>query len=308
MGLVMLLDAASLYYRAFYGRKGGPRSADGVRLNAVAGTLHATARLIAEHRPELVVACWDVAWRPSWRVALIPEYKAARVSDQVTGAEDTPAELAAQVPIIKDLFEHVGIPVAGAPDCEADDVAGTCAAQWVARGRGRAVIVTGDRDLFQMVNDDTGVSVLYPVKGSGWVTVDGAYLDQRYGVAGGGPAYAEYAVLRGDASDGLPGVRGVGDKTAATLLARHRSLAGVRRAAAADDPAMTPAVRKAVRTANDYLDAAVQVVGVRQDVPVDVDDLLVMARAHRVDPNTLPHTLADENIAKIVDSFRRTVQ
>lgn len=308
MGLVMLLDAASLYYRAFYGRKGGPSTADGVPLNAAAGTLHATARLIAEHRPELVVACWDVAWRPSWRVDLIPDYKAARVADTATGAEDTPAELAVQVPIITDLFTHIGIPIAGAPDFEADDVAGTCAAQWVARGRGPAVIVTGDRDLFQMVDDTAGVSVLYPVKGAGWVTVDGAYLDQHYGVTGGGPAYAEYAVLRGDASDGLPGVRGVGEKTAAALLAKHWSLAGVRRAAAADDPAITPAVRKAIRTASNYLDAAVTVVAVRKDVPVDVDDLLATARAYRAQPGTLPNTLTDENVQKIVDNFRRTVQ
>ncbi|MFT4081108.1 MAG: 5'-3' exonuclease [Nocardioides sp.] len=263
----MLLDTASLYFRAFFGVP-EITAADGTPVNAVRGLLEFIARLVEDYSPSDLVCCWDNDWRPAWRVDLIESYKAHRVVEPGAGAapdvEEVPDPLEAQVPIIREVLAAAGIAVVGVDQMEADDVIGT-----FATGAGMPVeVVTGDRDLFQLVDDAAGVRVLYTARGVGnHDRVDEAWVLARYGVTAA--QYADYATLRGDSSDGLPGVRGVGEKTAAKLLASHHDLAGV--LAAAADPAsiLTASTRSKIEAARRYLAAAPEVVAVRRDLPVD---------------------------------------
>src|SRR5690625_742584 len=252
-GPLLLLDSAAMYFRSFFALPEKMTAPDGTPINAVRGFLDTIARLVTRWQPERVVACWDDDWRPDFRVQAIPSYKAHRVAED--GGEEVPPGLAVQVPIIIDILAALGIPRLGAPGYEADDVIGTLATREVARPeRAQVLVVTGDRDLFQLVDDAAGVSVLYPVRGEKeMVRIDEAWLAEKYAVSSGS-AYADMAILRGDPSDGLPGVAGIGEKTAAGLLAAHGDLAGV--LAAAEDGALTATQRTRVAEAADYLAAA----------------------------------------------------
>jgi 5'-3' exonuclease len=258
----MLLDAASLYFRAFYGVPTSVTAPDGRPVNAVRGFLDMTARLLTAHRPERLVACWDDDWRPAFRVAALPSYKAHRLAPD--GGEETPAELGPQVPVLVDVLAAAGIARVGAPGFEADDVIGTLAT----RARGPVDVVTGDRDLFQLVDDARGIRVLYTARGIADIEpIDEAAVTARYGIPG--RAYADFAVLRGDPSDGLPGVAGVGEKTAAALVREFGDLAGIRAAAArtaVPKPPLTAAVLKKLHAAGNYLDAAPAVVAVARTI------------------------------------------
>ncbi|MDB1089007.1 5'-3' exonuclease [Streptomyces sp. ACA25] len=275
-GRLMLLDTASLYFRAYFGVPDSVRAPDGTPVNAVRGLLDFIARLVQDHRPDELVACMDADWRPQWRVDLIPSYKAHRVAEEVPGgpdAEEVPDTLAPQVPVIEAVLDAIGIARLSAPGYEADDVIGTLAT----RAAGPADIVTGDRDLFQLVDDARGVRVLYPRKGVGDCDlITGDVLRERYGVSPG--QYTEFAVLRGDPSDGLPGVKGIGEKTAAQLLAEYGDLAGVRAAAADPLSKLTPARRRNLVAAAGYLAVAPTVVRVATAVPLpDTDPALPRA-------------------------------
>lgn len=287
MGTLLLLDTASLYFRAFFGVPDTVRAPDGTPVNAVRGLLDMIATLLVERRPTRLVACWDDDWRPAFRVAAIPSYKAHRVAGP-DGAEIVPEALTAQVPVIVEVLAAVGIARLGAPGFEADDVIGTLTAREVARPaaeRDAVEIVTGDRDLFQLVHDEVPVRVLYTQRGIRDLdVVDGARLAERYGVAGG-DAYADMAVLRGDPSDGLPGVAGIGEKTAVALLHRYGSLDGILAALRYVDRGITEAQRRRLHEAADYLAVAPAVVRVARDAPVAaVDDRVPAAPA---DPDRL---------------------
>ena len=272
---LLLLDTASLYHRAFFGVPDTIRSPDGIAVNAVRGLLDMTARLIVSRRPRRIVACWDDDWRPAFRVAAIPSYKAHRLVAGSTNTENTPVDLLPQIPVIVEVLAALGIARVGAPGFEADDVIGTLVARERARPapeRAAVEIVTGDRDLFQLVDDVAGVRVLYPARGiAGLDVVDQARLREKYGVPTG-QAYADMAVLRGDPSDGLPGVRGIGEKTAVALLARYGDLAGVLAARDAGDRALTATQRERLLEAADYLAAAPGVVRVAPDAPLGAFD------------------------------------
>lgn len=262
----MLLDTASLYFRAYFGVPESVKAPDGTPVNAVRGLLEFIDRLVRDHRPDLLVACMDADWRPQWRVDLIPSYKAHRVAEEHASGpdeEEVPDTLSPQVPVIEAVLDAVGIARVGVAGYEADDVIGT----FTARATGPVDIVTGDRDLYQLVDDARGVRVLYPLKGVGTLQItDEAVLREKYGVDG--PGYADLALLRGDPSDGLPGVPGVGEKTAAKLLAEFGDLAGIM--AAVDDPRskLTPAQRTRLDQARPYLEVAPKVVRVAGDVPL----------------------------------------
>ncbi|UCN14260.1 5'-3' exonuclease [Cellulomonas iranensis] len=307
-GRLLLLDSASLYFRAFFGVPDSVRAPDGTPVNAVRGFLEMVARLAAERRPTRLVACWDEDWRPAFRVEAVPSYKAHRVAREVpgtTGVEDVPEALTAQVPVIVDLLAALGVPRLGAAGYEADDVIGTLVAREAARPAGErsAVdVVTGDRDLFQLVDDAVPVRVLYPVKGvKDLLVVDQGVLEERYGVPTG-RAYAEMAVLRGDPSDGLPGVPGIGEKTAAALLRRYGTLADVLAARDAGDRGLTATQRTRLTDAADYLAVAPRVVTVAPDAPVeDADDRLPVAPA---DPDALVELAQRWGVAS---SVRRVV-
>ncbi|MEE4542999.1 5'-3' exonuclease [Streptomyces sp. V4-01] len=275
----MLLDTASLYFRAYFGVPESVKAPDGTPVNAVRGLLDFIARLVSDHSPGALVACMDADWRPQWRVDLIPSYKAHRVADPA-GSEEVPDTLSPQVPVIEAVLDAIGITRIGVPGYEADDVIGTLAAA----SPGPVTVVTGDRDLFQLVDDARGVRVLYPRKGVGDCDViDEQAIAQRYGVRAG--QYADFAALRGDPSDGLPGVKGIGEKTAAELIGQYADLAGVRAAAADPFSKLTPARRRNLLAAGEYLDVAPKVVRVALDVPVPQVDATLPAEP--ADPEVL---------------------
>jgi 5'-3' exonuclease len=284
---LMLLDTASLYFRAFFGIPDSVRAPDGTPVNAVRGLLDFISRLVSDYQPTHLACCWDNDWRPQWRVDLIASYKAHRVEAVVPDAadvEEVPDALEAQIPVIVAVLQAFGIAIVGADGYEADDVIGT-----LATGAGMPVeIVTGDRDLFQLVDDDAAVRVLYTARGVGKLErVTNEVVRAKYGVDAS--QYADMAVLRGDPSDGLPGVPGIGEKTAAALLGSCGDLAGV--LAAAEDPAsgIAPGPRRKLKDAAAYLEAAPAVVAVARDIdlgspelalprtPRDADALVVLA-------------------------------
>lgn len=257
---ILLLDTASLYYRAFFGIPDTLKAPDGTVVNALRGLLDFVASLKVTYEPDAIVACWDDAWRPDWRVELMPTYKTHRLADPDAGAEETPELLSPQVPLIAEALKLVGVPVVGAPDCEADDVIGTIAQHWT----GPVDVVTGDRDLFQLVDDSRAVRVLYTARGVRLLDqVDDAWIQAKYGVSGA--QYIDFAVMRGDPSDGIPGVAGIGEKTAAALIASYGGLPGIQAAAADPDSDIKPKVRENLLASTDYIEAAIKVVTVRPD-------------------------------------------
>jgi 5'-3' exonuclease len=309
MDRLMLLDSASLYFRAFFGVPESVKAPDGSPVNAVRGFLDMVATLVTQRRPRRLVACWDEDWRPAFRVAALPSYKAHRVANLALGTEETPAALEPQVPVIADVLAAFGIPRVGGPGLEADDVAGTLATRATASGPADVDVVTGDRDLFQLVDDDAGVRVLYIGRGvRNLEIVDVARLREKYDVPNG-PGYADLAVLRGDPSDGLPGVPGVGQKTAAALLNRYGSLERLLEALDAGAADLHSGPGRKLLAAREYLAAAPVVVRVVRDAPLpDVDDRLPLTP---VDHDALV-ALADRwgiesSISRLVQAISSTI-
>lgn len=285
---LVLLDGASMWFRSYYGVPSSITAPDGRPVNAVRGFIDSMAVVIGQQRPHRLAVCLDLDWRPQFRVDLIPSYKAHRVAEAEPAGEpdveEVPDDLTPQVDMIMELLDAFGIPAAGAEGFEADDVLGTLAAQERADP---VVVVSGDRDLLQVVSDDpVPVRVLYLGRGLSKATLFGpAEVADQYGVPKdrAGAAYAELALLRGDPSDGLPGVPGVGEKTAATLLAQHHSLDGI--LAAAQDPKtkMAKGLRGKLLKAADYIEAAARVVRVATEAPVSLTtrtDELPLVAAH----------------------------
>jgi 5'-3' exonuclease len=270
-GTLMLLDTPSLYFRAFYGVPESVSGPDGTPTNAIRGLLDFVSHLLERYQPNGLVACMDADWRPAFRVALLPSYKAHRVADVSSGAETVPDLLTPQVAVIESLLDAVGIARLGVAGFEADDVIATLAV----RCPGAVDVVTGDRDLFQLVRDDGPARIVYIARGVGKAEIiDEAAVERKYGIPG--RSYADFAVLRGDPSDGLPGVAGVGDKTAAALITRFGSLQAILAAldAGSDDGFPAGSLTK-LRLARDYLAVAPEVVATRHDVPVgDLDAAL----------------------------------
>ena len=275
----MLLDTAALYFRAFYGVPDTVHPQNGMSVNAVRGLLDIITKLVTQFEPTEVVACWDDDWRPQWRVDLIPTYKTHRVLEVVevsgevdSSIEEVPDLLSPQVPVIREVLGALGIPVVGAAHHEADDVIGTLASV----SPMPVDVVTGDRDLFQLVDDSRGVRVIYTGRGmSNLEVLDDAGLVAKYGIT---PAqYADFAAMRGDASDGLPGVAGVGEKTAVTLLGTFGDLDGIIAGAADPASSMSPSVRAKIIAAADYLKVAPTVVKVVRDLDLPPFDARITA-------------------------------
>ena len=287
-GPVLLLDGASMWFRSYFGVPSSITAPDGRPVNAARGFIDSVATLITRERPDRLVVCLDLDWRPQWRVDLIPSYKAHRVAaevDEVAEAdvEEIPDDLSPQVDMIMEILDAYGIATAGAEGFEADDVLGTLAA---GERRSPVVVVSGDRDLLQLVVDTpVPVRVLYLGRGLSNATMFGpAEVAERYGVPANraGDAYAELALLRGDPSDGLPGVPGVGEKTAATMLTRYGSLGAILAAASDEKSSLPKAFRAKLLAAMDYIEAAEPVVRVARDAPVEIytaDDTLPRSAA-----------------------------
>ena len=255
-----LIDSASLWYRAYYGMPDTLRSPQGEPINAVKGFIDMTARLVNQYQPDRLVLCLDGDWRPSWRVDLFPEYKANRVDDE--GEEELePDLLTPQIPLILDFFEASGIPLVGVDDYEADDVIAT----YSKTEKGPIRIITGDRDLFQLVDDNRNVAVAYLAKGiSNHDLVDLAWIAAKYGIPG--ERYGLFAMIRGDASDGLPGIRGIGEKGAAAIAQSFSSMSEVIDAAHKEDDRLHPTHRKKILADLDYARIAEKLVTCATDI------------------------------------------
>lgn len=240
--MLLLIDYSSMLYRAFHST---PAS---VPLNGVHGLLGTLTRAILERKPDRLALAVDDDWRPQWRVDALPMYKLQRVSEVADPV--TPQEQAG-----RELLQALGFPVLGLAGYEAEDVIATLAE----RTQEPVEILSGDRDLFELVEDGRRL-VLYPGKG-GWQPVTESWIEEKYGIPG--RRYGDFALLRGDPSDGLPGVPGIGEKTAASLISRYGSLDGL---LAADD--LPPKVKAKLREAEDYLAAARRVVLPVRNLPL----------------------------------------
>ena len=260
--MILLIDSASLWYRAFYGMPDTLRAPNGQPVNAIRGFLDSVARLSAHYKPDQIVACLDGDWRPSWRTELVPEYKAARdVPSEDSEALQDEIDLESQTPVILDILDAIGLPVIGIDDYEADDVIATLAT----REKSPIVIATGDRDLFQLVDDQKPISVAYLAKGiSSHELVDLQWISQRYGIPG--ERYALMALLRGDPSDGLPGVRGIGEKGAAKIVNLFGSVAEMLTAAEQGDDRLGAVLAKKLLEGRKYLQRAEPVVTCVRDL------------------------------------------
>lgn len=292
---LMLLDTPTLYFRAYYGLPDSITAPDGMPVNAVRGTVDFVSALVAAYRPDRLIACFDADWRPAFRVAVMPSYKAHRVLEVTPVAEssggkaagsgdgsgdgigksveEVPDTLSPQVPVLEAVLDAFGIARGWAEDFEADDAI----AAYAAAHDGPVDVVTGDRDMFQLVDDAAGVRVLNIARGvSKLEVVDDGALTAKYGIPG--RRYADFATLRGDPSDGLPGVPGIGEKSAASLVAQFGSIDGIM--AALDDPgsALKTAARRRLDAARDYLAVAPSVVRVRADAPTEPVDSRLPSR------------------------------
>jgi 5'-3' exonuclease len=272
----MLLDSASLWYRAYFGMPDTLLSPSGEPVNAIRGYLDMTSKLISIYKPNRLVACIEGDWRPSWRVDLFPEYKANRLD--VEGEEEEPDTLGPQIPILLDLLEAFGIPLVGVDDYEADDVM----ASYAVTEPGPTKIVTGDRDLFQLVDDKRKIAVVYLAKGiTNHDHVDIKWIANKYDIPG--ERYALFAMIRGDASDGLPGIRGIGEKGAAIIAKQFTSLPEVMKAAEKDDERLTPNARKNLLESAEYAKIAPKLVHCALDVPLPKLDLRMPKRPVNLD-------------------------
>jgi 5'-3' exonuclease len=255
----MLVDAANLYFRAFYAVPDSITGPNGRPSNAIRGFLDMSAMLIERRRPTRWTACLDLSWRPEFRIALIPSYKAHRAEPD--GSEQIPPKLAEQIPPLLDILGALGLACAGADGFEADDVMATLAA----RDAETVEVVSGDRDMLALATER--VTVLYAGRGIGKLEImRPADVAGKYGV----PAenYADFAILRGDPSDGLPGVAGVGEKTAAALVSRFGPIEAIVAAATSGDDGFPAGAAAKIRAAVAYLAVAPDAVRPRLDVPI----------------------------------------
>ena len=258
---LMLLDSASLWYRAYFGMPDTLVSPSGLQVNAIRGYLDMTSRLINLYKPNRIVACLEGDWRPSWRVELFPDYKMNRLDE--SGEEEEPDTLSPQIPILLDLLEALGFPMLGVDDYEADDLMATFAVNQP----GPVRIVTGDRDLFQLVDDKRDVKVVYLAKGiANHDLVDLKWIEQKYEIPG--DRYGLFAMIRGDASDGLPGIKGIGEKGAASIAKQFTNLDDVMKAATNDDERLTTNIRKKLLESAEYAKIAPKLVGCAIDVSI----------------------------------------
>ena len=258
---LMLLDSASLWYRAYFGMPDTLVSPSGLQVNAIRGYLDMTSKLINLYKPNRIVACLEGDWRPSWRVELFPDYKMNRLDE--SGEEEEPDTLSPQIPILLDLLEALGFPMLGVDDYEADDLMATFAVNQP----GPVRIVTGDRDLFQLVDDKRDVKVVYLAKGiANHDLVDLKWIEQKYEIPG--DRYGLFAMIRGDASDGLPGIKGIGEKGAASIAKQFTNLDEVMKAATNDDQRLTTNIRKKLLESAEYAKIAPKLVGCAIDVSI----------------------------------------
>ncbi len=265
---LLLIDSASLWYRAYYGMPETLVSPSGEPINAIRGFLDMTARLITTYKPDRLALCLDGDWRPSWRVDIYPEYKSNRLDDG--DEEEEPDLLTPQIPVIIEVFDALGVAILGADDYEADDVIATLSDTQ----SGPIRIATGDRDLFQVVSDSKDSKVVYLAKGiSSHDLVDEDWIAKKYGIPGN--RYGLFAMIRGDASDGLPGIRGIGEKGAALLANLYPNMEALLDSLEKNDSKIPPNLAKKLNADIKYAKSATKLVSCVKDVRLPQVDLQI---------------------------------
>lgn len=280
--MLLLVDYSSMLYRAYHS------TPSTVPMNGVHGFLSSLARVIADRKPAGVAICCDYDWRPQFRVAALPMYKTHRVA---AAAEDpvTPQEA-----LGREFLDALGLAVIGWDGYEAEDIVATLAHTH----QGEVIeILSGDRDLFDLV-EDPRVRVLYPAKG-GIQVVTESWITEKYGIPG--RSYGDFALLRGDPSDGLPGVAGIGEKTASTLIARYGSLEGLQKA---ED--LNPKLKAKLEASADYLKAAAEVVMPVRDLPLPPHSLSLPERPK--DAAAVERITAQYSLGNAVQRFQKTIE
>jgi 5'-3' exonuclease len=244
-----------------------------------------TSRLLVKYQPNRIVACLEGDWRPSWRVELFPDYKLNRLDEE--GAEEEPDTLGPQIPILLDVLDALGIPLLGVDDYEADDLMAT----FSVKQPGPVRIVTGDRDLFQLADDKRDVKIVYLAKGiSNHDLVDLKWIQDKYQIPG--DRYALFAMIRGDSSDGLPGIKGIGEKGAMVIANLFKTMPEVMQAAAGADERLSANIRKKLLESSQYAAIAPKLVGCALDVAIPEMEISMPKK-----PKSL------EKIRKLKDEF-----
>lgn len=283
-GPLLVLDTATLYYRSYFALPESMVAPDGFPHNAVRGVLSTIGRLREMYQPRGIVAAWDNDWRPQWRVDLLPSYKAHRLESEEQADEVIPDTLGPQITALRQILGAGGVPVVGADPFEADDVIATLAAT-----EHDVIVVSGDRDLVQVVRDDVQMLLLTNGGMDKWPLLNADAVTERFGVPA--DAYVDLAVLRGDPSDGLPGVRGIGEKTATALLQRWGSLAQIYEAISQGDleRPLTPRLAENLVQARTYVETATIVSTARTDVPLQPWHVVQASQKDPVQLTTLVH-------------------
>lgn len=261
MSPLLILDLPSVYYRAFYALPSSLVDTNGHPINAIKGSLGIIAQLASKIQPKKIIAAVDESWRPQWRVDLLPEYKTHRLAaDQKS--ELTPDELLWQIPYLQKLVKLLGISVIGKEDYEADDCIAT-----LANAEGNSLIVTSDRDLFQLISKEKEISLYLQSDKK-----DPIWNYQRFKAAYGfePQQYIDYAVLRGDPSDGLKGVAKVGEKTAAKLIQHYGTIEAVINNLGSDKSSSLTVAEKNILSSIEYLQKARQVTGLATNLELTI--------------------------------------
>jgi len=254
------VDLSSLAYRSFYGLPDSIKSSEGKPVNAIKGYLDALNRFIKMYKPKEIIHSVDEDWRPQWRVNLLPQYKAHRVEE--SDEELVPDDLEYQLAILPQILQDMGMKVVGAPKAEADDLLAVICHQ-----RNNVVVITGDRDLLQLIDDKKSNAVHMLGKDGGTLFTEKEVLN-KYGVKS--TQYVDFSVLRGDASDGLPGVKGVGEKTAAKLICEFDNVDNLISETTKGNASISKRISASILESTDYIKNAIKVVTLKNDLEIDL--------------------------------------
>jgi len=276
----MAIDLSSLLFRSFYGLPTSIKDAEGFPINGVKGYLETLIRLKNTYSPEIIIHALDDNWRPEWRTDLLPQYKAHRVLDD--NEEEVDEELERQIEILPQVLRILGMQCIGKTNFEADDVLAS-----IANDNSSTLIVSGDKDLFQTINDNKSNFVHLLGKEGGTLYTE-KIIKQRFGIDA--KSYLDFSVLKGDPSDGLPGVKGIGEKTALEIILKFGTIDNLLKNIN-DTTKISLKQKKNISDSIEYLNKALKVVKLKNnlkikiDKPKNIDDLSVTKKLkkYRID-------------------------
>ena len=285
------VDLSSLAYRSFYGLPDSIKSTEGKPVNAIKGYLDALNRFIKTYKPKEIIHAVDEDWRPQWRVDLLPQYKAHRVEE--SDEELVPDDLEYQLELLPQILQDMGMKVVGAEKAEADDLLAV-----VCKQKSNVVVITGDRDLLQLIDDKKSNAVHMLGKDGGSLFTEIEVLN-KYGVRAN--QYIDFSVLRGDASDGLPGVKGIGEKTAAKLIYEFETAENLVIEASKGNKSMSKRICASILDSNDYINNAIKVVTLKDDLEIDLS-----RRSHGIAITELRAKYQNLKIGNQLDTFNES--